>query len=70
MPTPFLNNVNFDVTKSISVQNCRDEAGAVATYILLKPGTATNFQLRKGNLDDHHAELVFKIEKTVFNQVS
>lgn len=65
MPTPFLQNVDFDVTKSVSVQNRRDEGGAVSTYILLKPGVATSFQLRKANLNDSSAELVFKISQSV-----
>jgi hypothetical protein len=64
MPTPFLTNVDFDVATSVSVQNRRDESGSVATYILLKPGTATNFQLRKGNLSDSFAELVFKLDQS------
>jgi hypothetical protein len=63
MPTPFLVNVDFDTTKSVSVQNRRDEAGGIGTYILLKPGTGTNFQLRKANLDDQNAELVFKLDR-------
>lgn len=63
MPTPYLVNVDFDVTKSVSVQNRRDEGGAVATYVLLKPGVGTNFQLRKANLDEVFAELVFKMDR-------
>ena len=64
MPTPYLANVVFDVTKSVSVQNRRDEGGAVATYVLLKPGVATNFQLRKANLDDQNAEFVCKLDRS------
>ena len=65
MPTPFLSNVDFDVTKSVSVQNRRDEGGAVATYVLFRPGILTNMQMRKANLDDSSAELVFKISQSV-----
>jgi hypothetical protein len=61
MPNPFLSNVDFDASASISVQNRRDETGAIATYLILKPGVANNFQMRKANLDDTNAEVVFKL---------
>ena len=61
MTTPYIANVNFDVQTTISVQNRMDESGHVATYILLKPGISSNMQMRKANLDDNSAELVFKL---------
>jgi hypothetical protein len=69
MPNPFLNNVVFDVDKTVSVQNRVDENGTVATYILLKPGVASHFQIRKGN-QDSFAELVFKIDRAVIPQLT
>lgn len=70
MPNPFLQNVDFEVTKSVSVQNRRDEAGNVATYILLKPGVGSNFQLRKSGLSDDNAELVLKIGQSFISNLT
>ena len=61
MTTPYVANVNFDVQTSISIQNRTDAGGNVVTYLLFKPGTVANMQMRKANLDDYHAELVFQL---------
>ena len=61
MTTPFLTNVVWDGVGSISVQNRLDESGRVATYIMFKPSTVSNLQIRKANLDDNNPELVFKL---------
>jgi hypothetical protein len=67
MSNSYLANVDFEITKSYSVQNRRDETGAVATYILLRPGIATHMQMRHGDSYDNTAELVFKIDRTILS---
>lgn len=70
MTTPFLQNVNFDATKSVSVQNAKDGAGATQIYVLLKPGVGNNFQLRKANADDNLAEVVFSVDRSFIVQLT
>lgn len=67
MSTPYLVNVDFEVTRSYSVQNRRDESGAVATYILLRPNIGSHMQMRHADKYDNTAELVFKIDRSILS---
>jgi hypothetical protein len=61
MSNPYLANVNFDVTGSISVQNRLNANGGVSTYLYFKPGMITDAQIRGANASAGHYGLAFRI---------